>query len=74
MSQIFSNYMRNLLVNVSILKNPQSILVVTRVGGKDMIKSMLGVKEVEKFESYLGLPTLLDRSKYQAFSFLKDGV
>ena len=39
-----------------------------------MIKSMLGVKEVEKFESYLGLPTLLGRSKYQAFSFLKDRV
>ena len=39
-----------------------------------MIKSMLGVKEVEKFESYLGLPTLLGRSKYQAISFLKDRV
>ena len=43
-------------------------------GQRDMIKSMLGVKEVEKFESYLGLPTLLGRSKYQAFSFLKDRV
>ena len=39
-----------------------------------MIKSMLGVKEVKKFESFLGLPTLLGRSKYQAFSFLKDRV
>ena len=30
------------------------------VGGqREMIKSMLGVKEVERFESYLGLPTLL---------------
>ena len=43
-------------------------------GQREMIKSMLGVKEVEKFESYLGLPTLLDLSKYQAFSFLKDIV
>ena len=46
----------------------------TGEGQRDMIKSMLGVKEVEKFESYLGLPTLLDLSKYQAFSFLKDRV
>ena len=28
-------------------------------GQREMIKSMLGVKEVEKFESFLGLPTLL---------------
>ena len=35
---------------------------------------MLGVKEVAKFESYLGLPTLIGRSKYQAFSFLKERV
>lgn len=39
-----------------------------------MIKSMLEVKEVDWFESYLGLPTLLGRSKYQVFHFLKDKV
>ena len=33
---------------------------------------VLGVKEVERFESYLGLPTLVGRAKYQTFSFLKD--
>lgn len=37
-------------------------------------KNALGVQEVEKFESYLGLPTLIGRSKYQAFSFLKERV
>lgn len=41
---------------------------------KELIKDWLGVKEVDKFETYLGLPTLLGRSKYQAFSFLKDRV
>ena len=46
----------------------------TNGGQREIIKSMLGVKEVERFESYLGLPMLLDRSKYQAFSFLKDRV
>ena len=29
---------------------------------------------MERFETYLGLPMLLGRSKYQAFSFLKDRV
>ena len=38
------------------------------------IKNELGVKEVDRFESYLVLPTLIDCSKYQTFSFLKDRV
>ena len=29
---------------------------------------------MDRFESYLGLPTLLGRAKYQTFSFLKDRV
>ena len=41
---------------------------------RETIKNMLGIKEVDRFESYLRLPTLLGRSKYQAFSFLKDRV
>ena len=41
---------------------------------RDWIKNALGVQEVEKFESYLGLPTLIGWSKYQAFSFLKERV
>ena len=36
------------------------------------IMSVLGVKEVEQFESYLGLLTLVGWAKYQTFSFLKD--
>ena len=41
---------------------------------RDWIKGTLGVKEVDRFESYLGLPTLFGRLKYQTFSFLKDRV
>ena len=41
---------------------------------KEEIMGTLGVKEVERFESYLGLPTLIGRAKYQTFSFLKDRV
>ena len=35
---------------------------------------ILGVKEVVKFESYLGLPTLIGRDKYNTFAYLKDRV
>ena len=35
---------------------------------------ILGVKEVSRFESYLGLPTLVGREKYHTFSFIKDRV
>ena len=41
---------------------------------KDWTKRILGVKEVERFEKYLGLPTLIRRVKYQTFSYLKDRV
>ena len=35
---------------------------------------ILEVKEVERFESYLGLPTLIGRAKYHTFSYLKDQI
>ena len=41
---------------------------------RQRITELLGVKDVERFESYLGLPTLVGRAKYQTFSFLKDRV
>ena len=41
---------------------------------KEWIKSCLGVREVDRFETYLGLPTLIGLSKYRAFSFLKDRI
>ena len=44
------------------------------VAQREGIKAALGVKEVERFESYLGLPTLIGRAKYQTFSFLNDQV
>ncbi|XP_030945984.1 uncharacterized protein LOC115970494 [Quercus lobata] len=46
----------------------------TTLGDRERIKETMGVKEVERFESYLGLPTLVGRAKYQTFSFLKDRV
>ena len=41
---------------------------------RDNIKMALGVREVDRFDTYLGLPTLVGRSKYQTFSFLKEPV
>ena len=41
---------------------------------KEWIKNCLGVREADRFETYLRLPTLIGRLKYQAFSFLKDRV
>jgi len=41
---------------------------------RELIKAILGVSEVERFESYLGLPTLVGWRKYHTFSFLKDRV
>ena len=46
----------------------------TRREQRDRIKLALVIREVVQFESYLGLPTLVGRSKYQTFSFLKDRV
>ena len=41
---------------------------------KQQMLQILGVKEVVKFESYLGLPTLIGRDKYSTFAYLKDRV
>ena len=46
----------------------------TQQGQKVEIMSMLGLKVVERFESYLGLLTLVGRAKYQTFSYLNDRV
>ena len=46
----------------------------TTVSQKQEALGILGVKEVSRFKSYLGLPTLIGRSKYHTFSFIKDMV
>ena len=46
----------------------------TQGSQRDEIVSLLGVKEVERFESYFGLPTLVGQAKYQTFSFSKERV
>ena len=41
---------------------------------KGQILEVLGVTEVDRFETYLGLPTLIGRAKYHTFSYLKDRI
>ena len=41
---------------------------------RQQMLQFLGVKEVERFDSYLGLPTLIGRAKYYTFSYLKDRI
>ena len=41
---------------------------------KSWIKDSLGVKEVDRIETYLGLPMLVWRAKYHSFAYLKDRV
>ena len=41
---------------------------------KAWIINKLKVKEAERFDNYLGLPTLIGRRKYETFAFLKERV
>ena len=41
---------------------------------KQWIKQALGVREVDRFDSYLGLLTLVGRAKYQTCTYLKERV
>ena len=44
------------------------------VDQKAWIIDKLKVKEVEKFDAYLGLPTLIGRWKYDTSAFIKERV
>ena len=41
---------------------------------RNSIVNILGVKEVDRYAKYLGLPTIICRSKKVIFSCLKDRV
>ena len=52
------------------------VKVVTKfilpIEGKN--KEALGLKEIEHFEQYLGLPSLVGRRKKEGFNFIKEKV
>ena len=41
---------------------------------RERIKEVLRIREVVRFKSNLGLPTMVGRSKYQTFAYLKERV
>ena len=41
---------------------------------KSWIKDKLGVKEVDRFETYLGMSTVIGKAKYHSFSYLKEWI
>lgn len=52
---------------LSFSRNVLSIIV-------DELTQLMGVKEVESYEKYLGLPTIIGKSKTQVFNFVKEKV
>ena len=46
----------------------------TSASQKQDILRVLGVQEVNRFESYFELPILVGRTKYHTFSYLKDRI
>ena len=46
----------------------------TTTESREKIKESLGGREVEWFDSYLGLRTLVGKAKYRNFSIIKDKV
>lgn len=44
----------------------------TTVKARDKVKNVLGVVEIEKHKRYLGLPTVVRRSKKQVFANIRE--
>ena len=72
--EILQTYANALGQSINLEKS--SIYFSTKTNGvqKQQMLQILGVKEVMKFESYFGLPTLIGRAKYHTFSYLKDRI
>ena len=67
--------MRKLEGNALIWKNLMHVFFCKNTSlHRELVKAALGVREVDCFESYLGLPILIGCPKYRTFSFLKDIV
>ena len=46
----------------------------TKEDQRDVIKNMLGVTEIQHYEKYLGLPSLVGRNKKSSFNYIKERV
>ena len=73
-AKILQTYERASRQSINLEKSSVYFSSNTSERQKGQILEVLGVKEVDRFESYLGLPTLIRRAKYSTFSFLKDRI
>ena len=73
-NEVLQTYANALRLCIYMEKSSMYFRSNTQASQRVDIVSTLGVKEVERFKTYLGLPTLVGRAKYQTFSFLKDQV
>lgn len=73
-AEILQTYAKASGQSINLKKSSMYFSLNTPHNQKDEIMRTLGVKEVDRFEPYLGLPTLVGRSKYHSFSYLKDRV
>ena len=72
--EILQTYANALGQSINLEKS--SVYFSTNTNGvqKQQMLQILGVKEVMKFKSYLGPPTLIGRATYHTFSYLKDRI
>ena len=73
-AEVLQTYERASGQSINLEKSSVYFSSNTSEGQKGQILEALGVQEVDRFESYLGLPTLIGRAKYSTFSYLKDKI
>ena len=72
--EILQTYANALGQSINLEKSSVYFSTITNGVQKQQMLQILGVKEVMKFKSYLGLPTLIGRATYHNFSYLKDRI
>ena len=73
-AEILQTYERASGQSINLEKSSAYFSTNTSERQKGQILEILGVKEVDRFVKYLGLPTLIGRAKYNTFFDLKDRV
>ncbi|KMS98119.1 hypothetical protein BVRB_4g095640 [Beta vulgaris subsp. vulgaris] len=73
-AEILSTYERASGQKINFDKSEVSFSKHVDTNRRVAIRSLFGVREVEKHEKYLGLPTVIGRSKKVIFSVLKERV
>ena len=73
-AEILQTYERASGQSINLEKSSAYLSSNTSDSQKQLILEILGVKNVNRIETYLGLPTLVGRAKYHTFSYLKDRI